>query len=67
MSFKPFKLSHEGKNQWARFEPGSEPDSVFVRFQGACGRLMENTIPIGMMADVVADLYSKGYKESSES
>lgn len=62
-TFRPFTMVHEGKGQFARFEPTDDPDSVFVRFQGACGHIMENVIDRRTMVEAVADLFAKGYKE----
>lgn len=66
MSFKPFTMLHEAKGQFARFEPTDDPEVVFVRFQGACGHPMENTIDKQTMLESVADLFAKGYREVPE-
>lgn len=62
-TFRPFTMVHEAKGQFARFEPTDDPEVVFVRFQGACGRTMENVIDRKTMVEAVADLFAKGYKE----
>lgn len=60
-NFTPFTLSKG--NQWARFEPTSEPDTIFIRFCGACGTIMENSIDAETAMGEVARLYSLGYTD----
>jgi hypothetical protein len=64
MNFLSFTLKHETKGQWVRFEP-TKLGPVFVTFKGACGTVMENTIDGETMATVLADLYTKGYREQA--
>ena len=63
--FRPFTMIHEGKGQFATFTPTNDPDTVFVKFQGSCGSIMENYIDREVMTAALADLFAKGYKEVS--
>lgn len=64
--FKGFTLLHEEKDQFCRFEPTDDPETVYVRFKGACGHVMENLIRMDLAVDQIAHLYSLGYVEVEE-
>lgn len=66
MSFDPFTMVHEEKKQWVRFEPTDDPEKIHVRFRGACGHVMENTVSKEIMTATLADLYAKGYEETKD-
>lgn len=65
--FKPFTLSKPDGTQWCRFEPTDDPDMVFIRFQGACGQIMERAIDTAAAVKQMAHLHSLGYEELKES
>lgn len=64
--FSPFTLEHKDKDQFCRFEPTDDPESVFIRFKGACGHIMENVISREQAMAQVAFLYRRGYEEAEE-
>lgn len=64
--FKPFTLLHKEKDQFCRFEPTDDPETVYVRFKGACGHVMENLVRVDLAVDQIAHLYSLGYVEAEE-
>ena len=64
--FKPFTLSYAETGQWIRFEPTDSPDTVFIRFGGACGGVQENLIGLPQVVEHVVRLYSVGYTEVEE-
>lgn len=64
--FKPFTLLHEEKNQFCRFEPTIDPETVNVRIKGPCGHTIENLIRVDLAVDQIAYLYSLGYVEAEE-
>ena len=65
-TFKPFTLEHAEKDQWVRFEPTDDPDFIHVRFQGACGQVMNNLLSLDEVKEQVARLYSLGYADVQE-
>ncbi len=65
-NFKAFTLEHKAKKQWARFEPMDDQNFVFVRFQGACGQVVETKVDRAVATDQIAHLYSIGYTERPE-
>lgn len=60
----PFTLVNKSKpEQFCRVEPTDDPDFLFVRFQGACGNIMENLVPAKQVMETLAGLYAAGWVE----